>query len=64
MVSFDEFPSSKTMKIPTLDHDPKRLGKAAALALLARIEHPTDEHFITHTINLNLRELDVENSRL
>jgi len=54
MVSFDEFPASRTMKIPTLNHDPKRIGKAAALALLDRIEHPTDENFVTHTIELNL----------
>ena len=54
VVSFDEFPSSRTMRIPTLDHDPKRLGKAAALALLDRIQHPTDENFITRTIDLNL----------
>ncbi len=64
MVSFDEFPSSRTLKIPTLDHDPKRLGKAAALALLARIENPTDENFVTHTIELNLHDLNLESSQV
>ena len=60
MVSFDEFPASRTMKIPTLDHDPKRIGKAAALALLDRIEHPTDENFKIHTIDLSLNTLNDE----
>jgi len=60
MVSFDEFPASRTMKIPTLNHDPKRIGKAAALALLDRIEHPTDENFVTHTIELNLNNQNNE----
>ena len=60
MVSFDEFPASRTMKIPTLDHDPKRIGKVAALSLLDRIDHPTDENFVTHTIDLNLNDQNGE----
>lgn len=60
MVSFDEFPASRTMKIPTLDHDPKRIGKVAALSLLDRIEHPTDKNFVTHTIDLNLNNQNGE----
>jgi len=62
MVSFDEFPSSKLMKIPTLNHDPKRLGKAAALALLDRIAHPTEEKFQTHVIDLKLQDFNSEDS--
>jgi LacI family transcriptional regulator len=56
LVSFDEFPTSKTMNIPTLNHDPKRIGKAAAKALLKRIENPTDTNFATHTIELILNQ--------
>ena len=48
------------MKIPTLDHDPKRIGKVAALSLLDRIDHPTDENFVTHTIDLNLNDQNGE----
>jgi len=62
MVSFDEFPASRTMKIPTLNHDPKRIGKAAAKALLERMENPTKENFIKHTLELNLNSVASEDS--
>lgn len=62
IISFDEFPFSKVMKIPTLNHDPKRLGRAAALALLSRIENPTGEDFTTHVLELDLNEVDHESA--
>lgn len=57
MVCFDEFPSSLIMKIPTLNHDSKRIGKAAGLALLSRIDNPAEENFVTQTIELNLNQI-------
>lgn len=62
IISFDEFPFSRVMKIPTLNHDPKRLGRSAALALLERIKNPTGEDFTTHILDLDLNPADYETS--
>jgi LacI family transcriptional regulator len=54
MVSFDDFPSAQLMQIPTLDHDPKRLGTEAAKLLLERFDNPVESGFKTKTISLQL----------
>jgi len=64
MVSFDDFPSAQLLKIPTLNHDPKRLGVAAAKLLLERIENPIEIGFETKTIELQLNTFPPEGAKI
>jgi LacI family transcriptional regulator len=58
VVSFEEFPFSKAMGIPTLNHDPKRLGFLAAQTLLKRIENPMSKDYAVHVLELELNDLE------
>lgn len=41
------------MKIPTLDHQPQRLGRLAAETLLNRMANPGNVIFSSHTLEIN-----------
>ena len=56
MVSFDDFAASKLMNVPTLDHDPRRLGVLAAESLMRRINNPHEKNFGEVLMKLNFRE--------
>jgi LacI family transcriptional regulator len=53
-VSFEEFPFSRSMGIPTLNHDPKRLGFLTSQALLKRMENPMSKDYAVHVLDLEL----------
>lgn len=55
-VSFDDFPHSNLLGIPTLDHDPQAIGRIAADVLLERIENPAAENFRTTVVQLRVRD--------
>ncbi len=54
VVSFEEFPFSKAMGIPTLNHDPKRLGLLTTQALLNRMDNPMGKDYAVHVLELEL----------
>ena len=56
VVSFDDFAASKLMNVPTLDHDPRRLGVLAAESLMRRINNPHEKNFGEVLMKLNFRE--------
>lgn len=56
VVSFDDFATSKLMNVPTLDHDPRRLGALAAESLMRRIKNPTEKNFGEVLMKLSFRE--------
>jgi LacI family transcriptional regulator len=59
VVSFEEFPFSKAMGIPTLNHDPKRLGFLTSQALLKRMENPMSKDYTTHILDLELTDKEL-----
>ncbi len=56
VVSFDDFAISKLMNVPTLDHDPRRLGVLAGESLMRRIKNPNEKNFGEVLMKLNFRE--------
>jgi LacI family transcriptional regulator len=60
VVSFDVFPTANLLNIPTLDHDPQRLGRMSAELLLKRFENPTDRAFSTQIMKVSMRNNDNE----
>ena len=56
VVSFDDFATSKLMNVPTLDHDPRRLGVLAGESLMRRIKNPNEKNFGEVLMKLNFRE--------
>lgn len=55
VVSFDTFPTANLLKIDTLDHDPKRLGRLSAESLLRRFQNPNDTSFRTEIMKVEMR---------
>ena len=55
MISFDDFTTATLMKIPTLDHNPQRLGRLAAETLLNRMADPGNASFSSHTLEINFK---------
>jgi hypothetical protein len=54
-VSFDLFATANLLKIATLDHDPKRLGRLSAEQLLRRFQNPTDSIFVTEVMKVEMK---------
>jgi LacI family transcriptional regulator len=57
VVSFDLFATANLLKIATLDHDPKRLGRLSAEQLLRRFQNPTDPTFVTEVMKVEMKNL-------
>jgi LacI family transcriptional regulator len=55
VVSFDLFATANLLKIATLDHDPKRLGRLSAEQLLRRFQNPTDSFFVTEVMKVEMK---------
>jgi DNA-binding LacI/PurR family transcriptional regulator len=55
VVSFDLFATANLLKIATLDHDPKRLGRLSAEQLLRRFQNPTDSIFVTEVMKVEMK---------
>jgi len=55
VVSFDLFATANLLKIATLDHDPKRLGRLSAEQLLRRFQNPTDPTFVTEVMKVEMK---------
>lgn len=58
VVSFDLFPTANLLKIDTLDHDPRRLGRLSAELLLRRFENPIEKNFRTEIMKVEMRNSD------
>lgn len=56
VVSFDLFATANLLKIATLDHDPKRLGRLSAEQLLRRFQNPTDPTFVTEVMKVEMKK--------